>query len=75
MTVEECQYLGEHTVCTCTAPVVPGRSYCEQHLWQVYKAGSAVVRKKDVRTAAAVWDLQAELDSIIEELIEEGMDL
>jgi hypothetical protein len=41
----------------------------------VYKAGSAVVRKKDVRTAAAVWDLQAELDSIIEELIEEGMDL
>jgi hypothetical protein len=75
MTVEECQYLGEHTVCTCTAPVVPGRSYCELHLWQVYKAGSAVTRKKDARTAAAVWDLRAELDSIVEELLEEGMEL
>ena len=75
MTVEECQYLGEHTVCTCTAPVVLGRSYCEEHLWLVYKQGSAVTRKKDVRTANAVWDLRAELDSIIEELIEEGMDV
>ena len=75
MTVDQCQYLGEHTVCTCTQPVVPGRSYCEDHLWLVYKQGSAVVRKKDARTAAAVWDLQSELDSIVEELIEEGMDL
>jgi hypothetical protein len=41
----------------------------------VYKQGSAVTRKKDARTALAVWDLQSELDSIIEELIEEGMDL
>jgi hypothetical protein len=41
----------------------------------VYKAGSAVVRRKDARTANAVWDLQAELDSIVEELIEEGMDI
>ena len=75
MIQEQCQYLGEHTVCTCTAPVVLGRSYCELHLWLVYKQGSAVTRKKDVRTANAVWDLRAELDSIIEELIEEGMDV
>ena len=75
MIQEQCQYLGEHTVFTCTAPVVPGRSYCEEHLWLVYKAGSAVTRKKDARTANAVWDLRAELDSIIEELIEEGMDV
>ena len=75
MIPDQCQYLGEHTVCTCTAPVVLGRSYCEEHLWLVYKQGSAVTRKKDVRTANAVWDLRAELDSIIEELIEEGMDV
>ena len=73
--IEECQYLGDSAVCTCTAPVVLGRSYCDEHLWQVYKAGSAVTRKKDARTANAVWDLQAELDSIVEELIEEGMDI
>jgi hypothetical protein len=71
---EECTYLGEHTT-ACGCPTVAGRSYCEQHLWIVYKQGSAVVRKKDTRTANAVWDLQSELDSIIEELIEEGMDL
>ncbi len=71
---EECTYLGEHTT-ACGCATVPGRSYCEQHLWLVYKQGSAVTRKKDARTALAVWDLQSELDSIIEELIEEGMDL
>lgn len=71
---DECTYLGDSpTACGCAT--VPGRSYCEQHLWLVYKAGSAVTRKKDVRTANAVWDLQAELDSIVEELIEEGMDI
>ena len=75
MTVDQCQYLGEHSEFTCTQPVVEGRSYCEEHLWLVYKQGSAVTRKKDARTANAVWDLRAELDSIIEELIEEGMDV
>ena len=75
MIVEQCSYLGEHTSCTCTQPVVLGRSYCEEHLWLVYKQGSAVVRKKDTRVANAVWDLQSELNSIVEELIEEGMDL
>jgi hypothetical protein len=68
-----CTYIGDGT--GCTHAVVEGRSYCADHLWLVYKQGSAVVRKKDTRTAAAVWDLRAELDSIIEELIEEGMDI
>ena len=75
MTAEQCQYLGSSAVCTCSEPVVQGRSYCEEHLWMVYKAGSAVVRKKDIRTAQAVWDLEAELSDIIEQLIEEGMEL
>jgi hypothetical protein len=41
----------------------------------VYKKGTAVVRKKDTRRAQAIWDLEAELSEIIEELIEEGMEL
>jgi hypothetical protein len=71
---DECAYLGDSpTACGC--PTVAGRSYCEAHLWIVYRQGSAVTRKKDARTALAVWDLQSELDSIVEELIEEGMDI
>jgi hypothetical protein len=72
--IDECTYLGEHTT-ACGCATVAGRSYCADHLWIVYKQGSAVTRKKDTRTANAVWDLQSELNSIIEELIEEGMDL
>ena len=72
--IDECTYLGEHTT-ACGCATVPGRSYCEAHLWLVYKQGTAITRKKDTRTANAVWDLQSELNSIIEELIEEGMDL
>lgn len=71
----QCQYLGNSTVCTCSAAVVAGRSYCEEHLYLVYKRGSAVTRKKDIRTAQAVWDLEAELSEIIEELLEEGIEL
>lgn len=71
---DTCTYLGEHTE-PCGCAVVPGRSYCEDHLWIVYKQGTAITRKKDTRTANAVWDLQSELNSIVEELIEEGMDL
>ena len=73
--IDQCQYLGDSTVCTCTQPVVAGRAYCEEHLWMVYKKGTAVVRKKDTRRAQAIWDLEAELSEIIEELIEEGMEL
>jgi len=72
--IVECTYLGDSTT-ACGCKTVAGRSYCDQHLWLVYKAGSAVVRRKDTRVANAVWDLQSELNSIVEELIEEGMDL
>ena len=72
--MDECTYLGESTT-ACGCPTVPGRSYCEAHLWLVYKQGSAVTRRKDTRTANAVWDLQSEHNRIVEDLIEEGMDL
>jgi hypothetical protein len=65
-----CTYIGDGAGCTHTA--VEGRSYCADHLWLVYKQGTAQVRKKDKRTAAAVWDLESEFNAAVEELAAEG---
>jgi hypothetical protein len=73
-----CTYIGPNThslKATCTKPSLPGRSYCAEHLAIVYQAGTARARrKKDERTAAAVWDLESEFNAAVEELIEEGYD-
>ena len=34
--------------CGCV-PLWPGRSYCEQHVWQVYRKGSAAGTKRKNR--------------------------
>jgi hypothetical protein len=65
-----CQWIGDGEGCTGIA--VAGRSYCEQHLWRVYKQGTAVQRRKDKRRAAAVWDLESEFNQAVQELVEEG---
>ena len=74
MTIDTCTYLGlALTACGCA--VVEGRSYCTQHLGLVYKLGTArAKRKKDVRVASAVWDLESEFNAAVEELVEEGWD-
>ena len=59
---------------SCCAAVVADRSYCEDHLWVVYKQGSAVVRKKDQRTAESVWNIQDAFNEAITELEAEGFD-
>lgn len=60
---------------TCCASVVAGRSYCLEHLYIVYKQGTArAKRKKDLRVAASVWDLESEFNAAVEELIMEGYD-
>jgi len=60
---------------TCCKPTVAGRNYCEEHLFQVYQKGSnRARRKKDERVAAAVWDLESELNAAVEELVSEGYD-
>ena len=72
-----------HSTCTwighgegCTHSVVPGRNYCTEHLWIVYKEGTAVrKRKKDVRIASAVWDLQSAMNEAVAELEDEGFDV
>jgi hypothetical protein len=68
-----CTYLGDAlTPCGCT-PTVLGKSYCAEHVFLVYKKGTARARrKKDERVAAAVWDLEAEFNQAVEELVAEG---
>lgn len=74
MTIDTCTYLGDSTTaCGCTA--VEGRSYCTAHIGLIYKQGTArAKRKKDIRTAAAVWDLESEFNAAVEELAAEGWD-
>jgi hypothetical protein len=58
---------------TCCQPTVLGKSYCADHVFLVYKQGTArAKRKKDLRIAAAVWDLEAEFNAAVEELVAEG---
>ena len=78
-----CQYIGPAATeqstrlhPTCSLHSVAGRSYCEQHLWCVYQKGSATARrKKDLRVAASVWDIESEFNSAVEELVSEGFDV
>ena len=67
-----CTYIGDGSGCSHTA--VEGRSYCADHLWLVYKQGTAQIRKKDIKTAARVWDLESEFNAAVEELVLEGYD-
>lgn len=30
-------------------PLWPGRSYCEEHVWQVYQKGTGINNKREVR--------------------------
>ena len=69
-----CTWIGEGEGCTKQA--VNGRHYCEEHLWRVYQKGTNLAkRKKDIRVANAVWDIENEFNLAVQELIEEGFDL
>lgn len=58
---------------TCCLPRVPGRSYCEQHLWQVYQQGTALRRRhKDTRTADSVHVWASLINDAVSELEDEG---
>ena len=71
-TQNKCQWIGNGEGCTHDA--LEGKSYCAQHYALVYQTGTAVRRKKDARRAAAVWDLESELNAAVQELIDEGYD-
>ena len=76
MTTMTCQYIGgEGHKPTCTHPALEGHSYCAEHLAIVYQKGTARARRhKDIRVAAAVWDLESEFNAAVEELVLEGYD-
>lgn len=67
---EQCCWIGEGEGCTHT--VVLGRSYCTEHLWRVYQEGTAVKRKKDLRTVDSVRTWTTLMDEAISELEDEG---
>jgi hypothetical protein len=76
----ECQWIGPEqqgprfrSLCQC--PAEPGRSYCEQHLWQVYQRGTALGRRrKDQRRAESIHMWESLMNEAIEELEDEGFD-
>ena len=69
-----CTYMG-NALAPCGCATVLGKSYCAEHVFLVYKQGTARARRvKDARVAAAVWDLEAEFNAAVEELIAEGYD-
>ena len=75
MTENKCQWIGDgpqfKSMCNCET--VPNKSYCKDHVWLVYKEGSALrTRKKDIRVANAVWDIESEFEEAIQELEAEG---
>ena len=76
-----CQWIGPEQLgplyrMQCSCKPLEGRAYCEEHFERVYQAGTALrKRKKDIRTANSVWDLESDMNAAVEELIEEGWDL
>jgi hypothetical protein len=67
-----CEWIGEGE--GCTHEKLPGRNYCEDHLWQIYQKGTKLGRrKKDQRIANDVFMWQSLLDEAIQELEEEGV--
>ena len=51
--ITECQYIGAEQKSwpfkMCGHKVFPGRSYCEEHIWMVYKKGTDVNGKRKVK--------------------------
>lgn len=70
--INNCTYMG-NSLRACGSATVQGRSYCEDHLWLVYKRGTAVERKKDTRVANDVRLWESLFNEAVEELIGEGV--
>ena len=71
---DTCTYLGT-AIKPCGCATLQDKSYCAEHYAIVYQVGTArAKRKKDLRVAASVWDLESEFNAAVEELIMEGYD-
>lgn len=66
-----CQWIGNGEGCSHTA--LEHRSYCEQHLWQVYQKGTNLgKRKKDLRIVDSVRLMEQLFNEAVDELENEG---
>jgi hypothetical protein len=65
--MEGCQYIGpeqvNHPFTMCGCKPFPGRVYCEEHVWVVYKKGTSIGNKRKIK------EIEKELAEI--KLIEE----
>ena len=69
-----CTYLGETTT-ACGCATVLGRSYCAEHVYLVYKQGTArAQRKKELATVDKVRIVEELMNSAVLELELEGFD-
>jgi hypothetical protein len=75
-----CTYIGsnDHNNLqpTCCARAVEGRAYCTEHLYVVYKQGTARARrKKELTTVDKVRMVESLLNEAVAELEAEGFDV
>ena len=71
--IDTCTYIGLGA--GCTAPSLLGRNYCEEHLYVVYKQGTArAKRKKELTIVDKVRIVEELMHEAIAELEAEGFD-
>ena len=71
--IDTCTYIGDGA--GCTAPSLLGRNYCAEHLYVVYKQGTArAKRKKELTIVDKVRIVEELMHEAIAELEAEGFD-
>jgi len=74
-TISDCTYMGNSTT-ACGCPTVLGKSYCAEHIYIVYKQGTArAKRKKELTTVDKVRMVEELMHEAIAELEAEGFDV
>ena len=74
-TITDCTYMGNSTT-ACGCPTVLGKSYCAEHIYIVYKQGTArAKRKKELTTVDKVRMVEELMHEAIAELEAEGFDV
>jgi hypothetical protein len=74
-TIPDCTYMGNSTT-ACGCPTVMGKSYCIEHIYIVYKQGTArAKRKKELTTVDKVRMVEELMHEAIAELEAEGFDV
>lgn len=68
-----CAYIGQGQGCDGLAAA--DSSYCAEHYSLIYQVGTARRRRRrDIRRADAVWDIQSAFNEVVAELEAEGFD-